>query len=366
MRPLALSPIALCLAGCMSDPSAPLPAGARAEDCGSCHITEHAEWTSSRHADSAGSPVLAAMLPLVEAAWGPFARTRCQGCHAPGHGGDDGIGCTACHAAVGNHAERDGMLAVDDSVPIAGPWDDASPTPAHASRRGDFLSTDGLCGTCHEVTGPGLLEEPTLTEFRASPQAAIGQTCIDCHMPQADAPRPVTADGTRDRQVRSHRFVGFDPPWGAPPDEAADAAERTRALLAAALVLRVEARQGAVDVSVGNEGAGHAVPTGASFLRDLWVDVERAGVVVAERALTIGDDPTNAGAPVALLTQADGMARGSLAPGQTAHALVPVDGPVEVVLRGRALRTGLLDALGLGAHADEVPTHEIARVRAEP
>jgi len=365
MRRLAAASLALCAAGCIGQQGAPLPFGARAEDCGSCHVTERAEWSSSRHADSAGSPVLQAMLPAVEAAWGTFARTRCQGCHAPGHGGDDGIGCTACHAAIGNHAERDGMLAVDETMPMAGPWADTEPTPAHASRSGAFLATDGLCGTCHEVTGPGLLVEPTLTEFRASPQAAIGQSCIDCHMPVDEAPRPVTADGTRERPVRSHRFVGFDPPWGAPPDEAARAAARTRTLLAAALVLSTEAREGAIDVSVENQGAGHSVPTGASFLRDLWVDLERDGVLVSERVLTIGDRPTHAGEPVALLTQADDVVHGSLAPGQAAHALVPVDGPVDVVLRGRALRADVLETLGLGARADELPIHEIARVHAE-
>jgi hypothetical protein len=352
--------VAALVAGCGGSPDAALPYGSRAEDCGSCHADHFAEWSQSSHARSADSPVRAALMPHVERAWGSFARSRCDGCHAPGHGGDAGIGCTTCHAAIGNHAERDGELAVDLEEPIAGPLADPAPTPAHATRPGEFLASPSLCGTCHEVTGPGLFVEPTLTEWRASPQAAIGQTCLDCHMPTT-ADRPLTTEGTRARPSRSHRFVGFDPIWDAPPEEAAVAAEETRALLAAALSLEAARVDGGVEVVVTNVGAGHGVPTGATFLRDLWVDLEMEGVVVASRVVVIGDQPMRDGVPVALPTEADSIEHHALAPGAEARAIIE-GAATEAVLRGSAVKREVLSALDLDELADRIPTHEIARV----
>src|SRR5690606_34641026 len=136
-----------------------------------------------------------------------------------------------------------------------------------------------------------------------------GTTCADCHMPPAGE-CALSNDADRTRPVRSHRFVGFDPPWAA-PERAPQAAAETRALLAAALALRVERTATGVDVIVTNRGAGHAVPTGATFLRDLWVDVEIDGERHA-RVITLGDRPMRGDSPVALLTRADRVERGSL------------------------------------------------------
>ncbi len=252
------------------------------------------------------------------------------------------------------------LALVDPSVPLAGELPDPEPTMAHATRPSDFLATPGLCGTCHELTGPGLMVEPTLSEFRASPAAEAGMTCADCHLPE-DAPRRLSNDATRERPYRSHAFVGFDPPWGAPPAEAEAAAEQTRLLLSRALSLELEPDPSGVAVVVRNVGAGHAVPTGVTFLRDIWVDLELDGEVRA-RVLSLGDQPTAAGEPVALLTEADHVARGALGPGETLRVVVPLEGAVNVAahLRARAVRDGVLDALDLAARKSEVPTHEIA------
>ena len=358
------SVIAILLAGCASSPGAGLPLGATSEDCASCHEEHAVEHRASPHARSDRSPLLAAMLPEVEARWGAFARDRCVGCHAPEHApehtpGESAIGCVSCHAAAGNHAERDGELAIDLGAPLAGPFGDAAPTPAHGSRAYGFLASDSLCGTCHELTGPNLVREPTLTEFRASPQAQAGMTCIDCHAPPS-APRPL-APGERDRPVRDHRFAGVDPPYGASPEEAARAAEDARALLASALSLEVEHAGEAIEIVVRNVGAAHGVPTGATFLRDLWVDVEVGEVVTAHRILRIGDQPTHMGVPVALLTRADAVAVASLPPGGAARARVAQAHGV-AILRARAVRHEVLDDLGVPELAREIPTHDVLRV----
>ena len=336
---------ACCLLACAT-PTGPAEEETRSESCASCHADHGDDHRLSPHARAAASPVFAAMLPDVEAEWGPVARQACEGCHAPAHSPDEGIGCVSCHAAVGNHETRDGALAVDLRAPIGGPR--AGVDAPHAVRQSAFLSAPELCGTCHELSGPRLAVEPTFTEYLASPQAADGETCASCHMP--------TLEGRR-----SHRFVGFDPLWDAPPEEAARAEAETLALLRAALALRVTRSDGALEIAVTNVGAGHAVPTGAAFLRDLWVDVERDGVVVAARVMTIGDQPMQGETPVPLLTRASHVVPGSLAAGETRVARVAATDDSQVILRGRAVRPAVRAALGLEGLSASVPVHEIAR-----
>lgn len=347
MRALLL----FALVGC-ARPAGPPPETHASASCASCHADHGDDHAASPHARAAASPLLAAMLPDVEEAWGSFARERCEGCHSPGHGPDDGVGCVSCHAAVGNHGTSDGRLAIDLEAPVGGPGE--SPHAPHPVTARGFLRAPELCGTCHELTGPRLAVEPTFTEFLASPQAAEGATCASCHMP--------AREGRRD-----HRFVGFDPPWGAGPEEAARSADDTLALLQAALRLDVRRDGDALGIAVTNVGAGHAVPTGAAFLRDLWVDVEvgaeGGGGVVAARVITLGDQPMRGERPVPLLTRADRVEPGSLPAGATRRARIawPRPEPASVVLRGRAVRLPVLDALGLRRLEPELPVHEIAR-----
>jgi hypothetical protein len=344
---------------------------AHATACGSCHTAQAAAWSGSRHANSIGSPVFQALLPKVADAWGDDARVRCISCHSPKHGGDDGIGCVSCHAASGNAGEGDGKLLVDLTAPVSGPFDDATPTPAHGSRRYDLLESPVLCGTCHQVSGPGLLVEPTLSEFRASPAAAGGRTCASCHMPSIDpAPIATGEDGLRARV--SHGFVGIDPPWGAKLDVRARAAKDSAELLSSALRMAATASADhGVDVTLTND-AGHAVPTGVAFLRRIWVDAvftDAAGKVLATGAvLTLGAVPTKDGAPVALITDADNVTPNALAPATSSGVHVPppagMPAPVsvEVRLHARAVAPETLAALGLSERANEVPTHDLGAV----
>jgi hypothetical protein len=284
--------------------------------------------------------VFQAMLAPVEKAWGAVAKARCVACHAPGHGGDEAIGCVTCHAAIGNRGESNGALVVDLDAPLAGPAGD--PTSAHRTSQRGFLTSGALCGTCHEVHGPGLLEEPTLTEFRASSFAA-DDTCLACH-------------GGKD-----HRFVGIDPPWGAKAEDAARAADASRELLARSLRLEVLRAESGFVVRLTNDQTGHAVPTGITALRDVWVDVEvidATGVRSAlPRVLELGARLTRDGVEVALPTEATLIESRSLAPGATREWQVqlPADARLVATLRARAIRESTLAALGLSDKAGEVP-----------
>ncbi len=162
----------MVLAGCGAAPSTD------AASCGTCHAQEHTAWSASGHARSTRSPVYAALLPRVEAAWGATARAQWVACHQPGHGGDDAIGCASCHLAVGNRGEANGALVVKEDAPIAGPHD-SERAPHEVSSRSFFRSAS-LCGTCHEVR-TAHLEEPTLSEYRASSSAGE-DSCARCHL----------------------------------------------------------------------------------------------------------------------------------------------------------------------------------------
>jgi hypothetical protein len=82
---------------------------------------------------------------------------------------------------------------------------------------------------------------------------------------------------------------------------------------------------------------------------------------VAPRVIELGDRAVRDGRPVALVTEADAIEKRSLAPGAEARAPVALEHG-EAVLRGRAVRSQILDALELSEVASEIPTHEIARV----
>lgn len=350
---------ALALAACQPG-GEPLPYGESAAECGACHTTQHDAFAASSHAASARSPVLEALLPRVEAAWGSHARGRCESCHAPRHAeGDEGVTCLSCHAAVGNRAERDGLLVVDPGPGLAGPSHDAV-SPAHGTRPSTLLASPSLCGTCHEVTGPSLFVEPTLGEHLASPAFADGEHCMDCHMPLLEP------DARRD-----HGFVGLDPPWGASPEAAARAAERTLALLRAALALRASeaARTDGtrvVRVELENVARGHDVPTGIAMLRDVAVEVRWGGLdAPPARVLELGDRMMRGDTEVDLPTDADRVEHRRLAPDEVRTIELPIPRGatgVELVLVARAFREGTLEALGLAHRRSDVPIHRVAVV----
>lgn len=335
--------------------------GVVASRCGTCHSEQYEAWSSSRHGNSDDSPVFLALLPRVEESWGATARARCEGCHRPTHTRDAVITCISCHAATGNRG-GDGSILLSGDLTIGGP--SAISDAPHVVRQSELLGAPDLCGSCHELTGPGLFVEPTHTEYRESWAADEGVSCADCHMPDRGL-GPVADGATTERARRGHGFVGFDPPWGASEDEARRAAEATRELLAAALELEIEQVGEALEVRLVNRGAGHNVPTGASWLRDLWVDVELEdgdGALRNEaRVLELGARPMAGDDEVALATDADRIVDLTLAPDEVLVGRVELGGAVRarVQLRGRALRNEIVTALGLEEHLDELPVHAI-------
>ncbi|MEQ1566640.1 MAG: NapC/NirT family cytochrome c, partial [Myxococcota bacterium] len=227
----------------------------------------------------------------------------------------------ACHAATGNRTESDGALVVDLGAPLAGTH--GGPAP-HATSDRPFLRSSSLCATCHEVAGPGLLDERTGTEHAES---GVSESCADCHFPKG-----------------SHATIGFEPGPEVDPEARA---LHTRSLLAEALALSVERDGDTWRIEVENVGAGHDVPTGAAVFRELRLDLVVDGVhtpldTLGPRAVDAG------GRPVALLTEAAAVDGAGLAPGEVHELQIPrpPDGAV-VELVFRAWRADTTDALAL-------------------
>jgi hypothetical protein len=113
-------------------------------ECIDCHPGPARRWAASRHGHSLDNANFAAA--HREARFADW----CTSCHAAT---EQGVGCTACH--------------LDHERPTA-----------------------EVCEGCHEFVGPtmapvlelaGDLLQSTVSEWRASPAAAAGETCVSCH-----------------------------------------------------------------------------------------------------------------------------------------------------------------------------------------
>ena len=364
VTPLTLLTLALGIAGCPRRRDGALPYGADTAACATCHEEQAVELGGSAHGRATESPVFSALLPRVDEAWGSAARDRCVGCHAPSHlseeEGGAGITCVTCHAAIGNRGTGDGALVLDLGAPLDGPFADAEPTPAHASRARGLVSDATLCLTCHDVSGPDLFVEPTAMEHAAAVAAVGAPTCLSCHLPERE-PGPIAAGALLDRPRRAHTFVGPTPPAERDAASMAQYAIALRDLFGSGRVLLDLARApdgSSVLVTLTNAGVGHALPTGVTFLRELRVDLElthEGGASEVVRAVILLGDRALAGdTEVTLPTDADRIERRRIDPGEAREVSVPIEATVvgvraRVVLR--AYRADVLDALGIDASA---------------
>lgn len=236
----------LLLAGCLPD-LGPRSAQAHAGRCGDCHTAQAEAFAHSRHGNADESDLFRA---LQAEAPDPEA---CDACHAP----PDGFTCLTCHAAAGNQRTADGLLLHDPTGPVRGPRGRQEASP-HDSTADAFLTDSALCGTCHQLEGDGAFHEEPYTRWQQSQAAAEGSRCQDCHMsPEpgvaAARPRGPVAEGARSARLADHGFVGLQ---GEPV-----------ALLKAGLTL--EATEAGVRMT---NHAGHALPDGAAFTRELWLE----------------------------------------------------------------------------------------------
>ena len=259
--------------------------------CATCHAAQAAAFATSAHARALESELFRALKQRVDA----NTRAFCDRCHAPARGaGEHGIACVACHTAIATRGVSNGRLVMGDGDEMLGSFDAIS-TPAHTSQRTAFTRSADLCGTCHEVAGPGALVETPYAEWSASPARVANVTCVDCHMAtspgvsgEARAMGPA-ATGGPPRALSDHSFVGPEHPR---------ASELLRHAASIALVeLGHDAASLRVEVTVTNRNSGHALPSGARFAREVWVELTALDARGARHVVTGGLD--DRGAPAA-------------------------------------------------------------------
>jgi Zn-finger protein len=280
------------------------------DQCASCHPQHVDEWRSSAHAYAVRDPVFSAMVDLGQRETKGKLEDFCIECHSPlgaltgetkvrldGDGGYvqptrglskpsmDGVSCVVCHSItkVNTAANADFELATDGvrRATISDPDD----SPAHESEYSALHSKSELCGSCHVVVNPNRVAlERTHIEWVESIFAGA-KSCQDCHMPKREG---VAAVGHRKRTVHEHAFVGVDVSL-LPSDEFPgydDQREKTRTLLeqSATLSARAAPEKKRIDLEIANL-AGHALPSGATADRQMWVELivtDEAGNVVFE------------------------------------------------------------------------------------
>ncbi|MEM7517839.1 MAG: hypothetical protein AAF368_13065, partial [Planctomycetota bacterium] len=147
----------------------------------------------------------------------------------------EGVSCTVCHQAtpegLGEPSSFSGRLDIRDDNTIYGPFADPMIGPmrmhtGYTPMHGEHISESALCGSCHTLytkaspDAEPFLEQAPYLEWRnslystedATPEE--GQSCQECHMPDAGdmriARNPRGFDFAIEvrEDVRSHAFVG--------------------------------------------------------------------------------------------------------------------------------------------------------------
>lgn len=239
--------IAMFAIACAASEPAVEELGTESHECAECHQDHFDEWSRSRHAS-------AFVGELFQREWSIERAAFCLGCHAPRVEDPElpnhdeaarGVDCASCHVV-------DGVVR---ATRVSG-------EAPHESRVDPELGTTDACAPCHQVDfphQPGLPLQDTVHEWRAADEPA--GACQTCHMSAAN-------------EWHRHDFVGgHDPAW------IADALR-----IETELVHRGE--RTTLIVTLHNEGAGHAIPTGDVFRRlavRAWPT--RADYIVREREL---------------------------------------------------------------------------------
>jgi len=226
-----------------------------AKECGECHVRIYEEWQTSMHAKAYTNPYFQAYLKKDDYHY------SCYYCHTQledqiefkivGFIDDDpnrpildlnenfdrglrdeGVTCATCHVANGM---------------IYGPYGDAdAPHPVEFAPK---FRTTAVCEKCHEVPQSKFMfykSNPcgTVDEYNNGPYKAKGITCQKCHMPSQL--KTLTRSSKIFRQVGEHTFKGG----------------HSKEMIKKALLIDVKKLGEKFELTVMNNGAGHAFPTG--------------------------------------------------------------------------------------------------------
>jgi hypothetical protein len=256
--------------------------------CGtSCHVDIYQQWTQAMMSQCythTWDEIEYFMLAVPHAEKDPKVagvKAGCNGCHAPLSylAGDvpppkpeaksranEAVACDVCHTITGFKGETPFNFNYISEPGKAkyGPRDGVV-SPAHETRRSDFIQTGEFCGTCHNEKDPyGIWVKSTQIEWREGPYSREGVRCQDCHMTKA--PGKVASLAAAVPDARQHLFHGAHDPGKVrgtievrihPDIREAEPGERVR-----------------FTVALFNQKTGHKFPTGSAEERLVWLHVE--------------------------------------------------------------------------------------------
>jgi len=291
------------MSGCGDAPTAAMGKAGLIEPartCQPCHPQYVEEWEHSVHAHASFSPVMRRLNEIGQELSDGNMGKACFPCHAPAavlldevddplapsfsEVGAEGIACDFCHILARDLQE--GVL--DFSGYIGEPGvryanlADPMATDFHENERRAFYSKSQVCAPCHQLSTAGGVEfENSYREWENSGLASAEIECQTCHMPTYTG-RAAPGAPLRENLHR-HDFASSDYPRSVTPNVDVEAIkDATERMLKLSLVVAVEGVPSSVAggsdfdliVAVTNRRVGHAIPSGVSFWREMWIEVK--------------------------------------------------------------------------------------------
>jgi Cytochrome c554 and c-prime len=300
---------------------------ASSASCGACHTTIYQQWSQSMHSRALTTPTTVVQNNQVTT--GSFAGQPspdplrfCVNCHSPtaasistsaslpldsSTGSGEGVSCTGCHQFNGSNEIGSGGNSTQFQAGFVagstyfGPISDPVGNSFHQSTQGNaYQIADDLCANCHDVNidldhdgrivkGFDLVLQTTYDEFQDYLRAGGQQGCVSCHMPAltgltraadgASIPSQQFTDAPP-RTVHDHSFVGVDYALDDATQTSAQQNERQSQLENAGAIQidrnSISVGNGSIsfNVLVANNGAGHNLPTGFAFSRQMWLEIK--------------------------------------------------------------------------------------------
>lgn len=276
--------------------------------CSTCHSAIYEQWSKSMHAYAWTDQWYQPDYLLAHQQTNGATDTLCGACHAPiaartgllppadGSKFDEaskrGISCDFCHTVSGvGQMFNMGHISAPGPAKI-GPRGDGKSLYHEVKNTGIHNKAD-FCGSCHMVihpaTGTHIID--TWEDWKNNDYGKQNITCQNCHMTPTPgvtkAPGRAALMGIERDNIAFHGFVGGSS-YAQDHMGNKKQAELSREMLRSAAEVKLADKvnpDGTLELTVDvfNKGAGHKIPTGTTYIRIMWLQVEvadQAGKVV--------------------------------------------------------------------------------------
>ena len=267
--------------------------------CSTCHRAIYNEWSKSMHANAWENKWYQPDYILAHQQTDGATDLLCGACHAPiaartgllppadGSQFDAtsrrGISCDFCHTVSGV-GQMFNMGHISAPGPVKrGPRGDGR-SLYHEVKFTEIHTKADFCGSCHMVihpaTGTHIID--TWNDWQNNEYGRQGIRCQDCHMTPTPGvtkrPGRAALMGKERENLAFHGFIGGS---SYVQDELGnkEQAQMSREFLRAAAEIELANNitdDGTLEltVNVHNVGAGHKIPTGTTYIRIMWLQVE--------------------------------------------------------------------------------------------